>query len=55
MRVIAFKRPAGTEFKLVLGWCVVGRRLPGSREWSIRRLFRPFVDESSLNNRVLNC
>ncbi len=48
MRIIALKRPQGTELRLLLGGMVVGRLLPGSERWRIRRPFRLWVKESSL-------
>ena len=46
-RVLEFNKPAGTEFQLLMGNRVIGRRAPGSK-WQIVRPFRLFVDEMSL-------
>ena len=48
VRVLSFNRPNGTEFQLQMGRRVIGRLLPGSSQWLIRRPFRLFVDEASL-------
>jgi len=47
-RILSFSRPNGTEMQLVIGHCVVGRRLPGGNQWQIRRPFRLIIDEASL-------
>lgn len=47
-RILSFSRPKGTELHLVIGHFVVGRRLPGQKQWQIRRPFRLLVDEASL-------
>ena len=47
-RVIAVKRPFGTEFQLLIGKHLIGRRLPYNGKWQIRRPFRLFIDEASL-------
>lgn len=47
-RVISFSRPEGVELQLLIGWWLIGRRLPGRSRWYIRRPFRLFVDEDSL-------
>jgi len=47
-RVLSFDRPGGRELHLLLGRCVIGRRLPGEAHWQIRRPFRLFVDEATL-------
>jgi signal peptidase I len=47
-RIIAFKRPEGTELQLLLGRRVIGALPPGQSAWTIRRPFRLFVDASSL-------
>jgi hypothetical protein len=39
-RVLAFERPHGIELHLLMGRCVIGRRLPGHPSWQIRRPFR---------------
>jgi hypothetical protein len=46
-RIVAFQRPQGTEYQLLMGRRVVGQRLPG-REWQIQRPYRLFVPEKSL-------
>lgn len=46
-RIVAFQRPRGTEYQLLMGRRVVGQHLPG-REWQIQRPFRLFVAEKSL-------
>lgn len=48
IQVLSFSRPAGTELQLLMGWRVIGRRLPGKGQWQIRRPFRLFVDEAAL-------
>ena len=47
-RVLSFNRPNGTELQLLIGRRVIGRLLPGSSQWVIRRPFRLFVDEAAL-------
>jgi len=47
-RVVSFHRPGGTEYHLLMGNRVIGRRLPGKDHWQIARPFRLFVDEASL-------
>jgi hypothetical protein len=47
-RVRCFNRYGGTELHLVLRSWRIGRRLPGSDEWDIKRPFRLFVDVDSL-------
>ena len=47
-RVLSFNRHNGTEFQLQMGRRVIGRLLPGSSQWLIRRPFRLFVDEAAL-------
>jgi hypothetical protein len=49
-RVLSFHRPAGTELKLLMGRRVIGRLLPGRKEWEIQPPFRLFVDEVKLPN-----
>jgi signal peptidase len=46
--VISFNRPEGLELQLLMGRRVIGRWLPGTSRWHIRRPFRLFVDEASL-------
>jgi len=48
MRVLCFDRSTGTELQLLLGQRVIGRLLPGSNQWVIRRPFRLLVNETSL-------
>jgi len=48
MRVIAFKRHAGTELQLLLGPWVIGRWPPDGNCWHIQRPFKLFVDEANL-------
>jgi len=43
-RLVAIQRPNGTEWQLALGRFVLGRRPAGSKEWHIRRPFKPFLD-----------
>ncbi len=47
-RVVSFHRPGGTEYHLLMGKRVIGRRNPTSTSWHIARPFRLFVDETSL-------
>jgi signal peptidase len=47
-RVIAFNRTNGREMHLMIGHHVIGRLMPGSKSWQIRRPFRLFIDEASL-------
>ena len=47
-RIIAFRHPEGTELQLLLGRRVIGVLPPGQSAWVIRRLFRFFVDQTSL-------
>ena len=47
-RVLSFHCPAGTELQLLMGRCVIGRLLPGQKEWEIRPPFRLLVDEAKL-------
>jgi signal peptidase I len=47
-RVVSFHRPAGTELQLLIGRRVIGRLLPGRREWEIRPPFRLLVDEAKI-------
>ena len=48
MRVVSYNRPLGTELQLLMGRRLIGRLLPGRKQWVIRRPFRLFVDEESL-------
>ncbi len=47
-RIHCFNRRGGTELHLVLGSWIIGKRLPGSDEWDIKRPFRLFVDVEKL-------
>ncbi len=47
-RVLAVRRPCGTELLLVFGAKVIGRAAPSGRFWSIRFLYLPFVDRAFL-------
>ncbi len=47
-RVLSFHRTGGTEYHLLMGNRVIGRRLLGKDQWQIARPFRLFVDETSL-------
>ena len=47
-RIRSFNRPRGMELHVVLGPWAIGRRLPESYEWDIKRPFRLFVDVDSL-------
>ena len=47
-QVLCFRRPNGMEMQLLVGQWVIGRRLPGKKQWQIRRPFRLVVDEASL-------
>jgi signal peptidase I len=47
-RVLSFHRPGGTEYHLLMGNRIIGRRLLGKDHWQIARPFRLFVDETSL-------
>jgi hypothetical protein len=46
-RLVAFQHPQGPAYQLLLGWRLVGQRLPG-KPWQIQRPFRIFVAEKSL-------
>ena len=48
MRLLYFKRPHGTEIQLVMGKWIIGRYLPPTGAWQIRRPFRLFIDASML-------
>lgn len=48
LRILSFQRSDGTEFQLLFGRHVIGRLLPDSKRWIIRRPFRLFANESSL-------
>ncbi len=53
-KVFSFRRPEGMELQLVVGHWLIGRCLPGRREWEIRRPFRLFVDEELLSKHLPN-
>ena len=46
-RILEFQKHNGTEYQLLLGNRIIGRRLPGRRSWQIVRPFRIFLDENS--------
>jgi hypothetical protein len=46
-RVVAFERPKGTEYHVLIGPRLIGQLLPGE-QWRIERPFRLFVEEKSL-------
>lgn len=48
-KLIAFKRPDGTELQLLFLGKVIGRRFPG-QEWEINSPFRLFLHETSLSD-----
>lgn len=48
-RVVIIRRQDGTEKQLILGKRLIGRLTPGAAEWRIRRPFRLFVDERTLD------
>jgi hypothetical protein len=48
-RLIAFKRPDGTELQLIFFRKVIGRRFPG-QEWQIKSPFRFFLHEASISD-----
>ena len=52
IRVIAFKKPKGTEFQLFMGNYLIGRLRPGHKEWQIKRPFRLFVDVEKLPEKL---
>ena len=45
IRLYCFKRGNTLELQLLLGRRVIGRLLPGKRQWYIKRPFRLFIDE----------
>jgi signal peptidase I len=47
-RILAFNRPMGQEFQLLMGNRIIGRRLPGRDQWQILKPFRLIVNETSL-------
>jgi signal peptidase I len=47
-RVLSFHRPGGSEYHLLMGNRIIGRRPSGKDHWQIARPFRLFVDETSL-------
>jgi len=48
VRIQSFKRFNGTELQLVMGGKIIGRRLPHTDEWQIRRPYRLFIDKEEL-------
>lgn len=54
IRLCCFKRCNELELQLLLGRRVIGRLLPGKRQWYIKSPFRLIIDEKSLptNNLV---
>jgi signal peptidase len=53
LRVMSFNRPTGTEYQLFIGPYLIGRLIPGSNRWHIKRPFRLFIDEKSILFRSL--
>ena len=51
-RLCCFKRGNGLEQQLIFGRRVIGRLLPGQKQWYIKRPFRLIVDEKSLPNNT---
>ncbi len=51
-RIRCFNRRGGKELHLVLGAWIIGRRLPGSDKWDIKRPFRLFVDVEKLKFEI---
>ena len=51
-RILAVKRPQGTELLLLMGHTVIGRHVRGGHLWSIRYLCLPFVDRTFLRKAV---
>jgi hypothetical protein len=47
-RVVAIQRPYGVELQLAAGRFVLGRRPAGSKQWLIKRPFKPFLDLARL-------
>jgi signal peptidase I len=47
-RLCCFKSVDNLEFRLILGRQIIGRLLPGQKQWNIKRPFRLIVDEKSL-------
>jgi hypothetical protein len=47
-RVVAIQRPNGIELQLAAGRFVLGRRPAGSKQWLIKRPFKPFLDLARL-------
>lgn len=46
VRILSLNRQTGTESQLLIGHRVIGRRLPGSPQWNIRRPFRIFLNKT---------
>jgi len=51
-RVLAVRRPRGTELLLLMGSSIIGRHVPGGHLWSIRYLYLPFVDKAFLRRAL---
>ncbi|MBN1423526.1 S26 family signal peptidase [Candidatus Fermentibacteria bacterium] len=51
-RVLAVRRPRGTELLLLMGSRAIGRHVPGGHLWSIRYLYLPFVNKAFLRKAV---
>lgn len=49
IRVISFNRDHGVETQLIRKGKVIGRCLPGDKEWKIKRPYRLFVDVENLS------
>ncbi len=45
---LAFDKPSGTEYQLLIGKKMIGRLPPGEEKWHIQPPFRLLVDEPSL-------
>ena len=50
LRLGTFKRPCGTELKLMLGRRLVATRLPNSDRWQIRPPYRLLLDTKAMTN-----
>ena len=49
-KVLRFESDKGVEFVLMLGKCVIGKKLPGKDYWEIRRPFRLLVNEREIGS-----
>jgi signal peptidase I len=47
-KVLSYAKPTGTEFQILIGRMVIGRRHPVSKQWRIFPPFKLFIDESAL-------